>query len=167
MRKSSSMKDSDMKWGIASCSVGAVLLVTGYFIVAMKWRAQKEYDEEMCGGLDAQSEKRKEPHVQVPVVPSVHAGRLGVHEHPEVRDVFGMKEHWDVTAGEGLHVARVTGGAMLTPETPKTTRSSVVVREGEEDEVDAAVGPSEDVQEEPHGEQEEERPTGMGGNGLV
>lgn len=45
----------------------------------------------------------------VPVVPSVHASRLGVHEHPSVRDGFRMKIPYDVTAGAGFHVTRING----------------------------------------------------------
>ena len=59
----------------------------------------------------------KQPHEPVPVIPSVHANRLGVHEHPAVRDVFGMKEPWNVTPGEGFHVARITEGQVTTPGT--------------------------------------------------
>ena len=33
------------------------------------------------------------------VIPSVHANRLTVNEHPAVRDVFGMKKVFDGTAG--------------------------------------------------------------------
>ena len=121
----------------------------------------------MEGELIAQSQMFKEPHALVPVVPSAHAGRLGVHENPAVRDVFGMPKHWDVTPGEGFHVARVTGGAMTTPGTPGTTRSCVVVREGEEDEPYAAIGASGDGQLKPIGEVDEQRQSGIDGDDLV
>ena len=70
--------------------------------------------EEMREELNAQRKRILTPHELVPVVPSVHANRLGVHENPAVRDVFGMKEPWDVTPGEGFHVARITAGRETT-----------------------------------------------------
>ena len=40
-------KESGMIWGIASCIVGAILLVIGYLVVAMRWRAEEEHEEKM------------------------------------------------------------------------------------------------------------------------
>ena len=105
---------NNREYGIASCTVGAFMLVIGYFVVALKWKANKEMSEEMREELTAQRERILTPHELVPVVPSVHANRLGVHEHPAVRDVFGMKEPWDVTPGEGFHVAYITAGYETT-----------------------------------------------------
>ena len=126
-------KENDTMWGIASCSFGAVLLVIGYFVVAMRWRAEEEHEEEMQGELIAQSQMIKTPHPLVPVVPSAHAGRLGVHEHPAVRDVFGMKEHWDVTPGEGFHVPRITSDGSTPGRTQGTRKCNVALDVKERD----------------------------------
>ena len=132
-------RENDHILGIASCCVGAVLLVIGYFVVAMRWRAEEEHNEEMEGELIAQSQWMKKPHPLVPVVPSAHAGRLGVHENPAVRDVFGMPKHWDVTPGEGFHVSRVTSDGS-TPGTTRGTRKSSVVLDVKEEDVEGAEG---------------------------
>ena len=87
-RASSVQLTADQEFGIASCTVGTFMLVIGYFVVALKWKAKREMSEEMREELTAQRERILSPHELVSVVPSVHANRLGVHEHPAVRDVF-------------------------------------------------------------------------------
>ena len=132
-------KQSDKMWGIASCSVGAVLLVIGYFMVAMEWMAKKELQGQMRGELDARMDIMNQPYPLVPVVPSAHANRLGVHEHPAVRDVFGMPKHWDVTAGEGFHVARITSDGR-TPRTTRGTPTFSVTLDANEGDLEGAEG---------------------------
>ena len=97
---------------------GGSLVVFAIFIAVWRWRANKKASDDMDQALNAQLKRVKEPHPLVPEYPSAHANRLGVHEHPAVRDVFGMKEPWDVTPGEGFHVARITKGEE-TPGTPR------------------------------------------------
>ena len=97
---------------------GGSLVVFAIFFAVWRWRANKSASEDMECELNAQLKRVKEPHPLVPEYPSAHANRLGVHEHPAVRDVFGMKEPWDVTPGEGFHVSRITKGG----KTPGTIR---------------------------------------------
>ena len=85
-------------------------MVFAIFFAVWRWRANKSASEDMECELNAQLKRVKEPHPLVPEYPSAHANRLGVHEHPALRDVFGMKEPWDVTPGEGFHVRRITKG---------------------------------------------------------
>ena len=92
---------------------GGILAVIGLTIFVLAWKSYKQMSEDMMYQLDVQSEIMR-PYEPMPVVPSAHANRLGVHEHPAVRDVFGMKEPWGVTPGEGIHVARITGGKKTT-----------------------------------------------------
>ena len=101
---------------------GGVLTVLGLTIFVAVQRGYNEMSDDMEYELNAQLKRVKEPHPLVPEYPSAHANRLGVHEHPAVRDVFGMKEPWDVTPGEGFHVSRITKGGR----TPRTTRGEGV-----------------------------------------
>ena len=98
---------------------GGSLVAFAISIAVWRWRANKSASELMEYELNAQLRRVKEPHPLVPLVPSAHANRLGVHEHPAVRDVFGIKEPWDVTPGEGFHVRRITKGGR----TPVRTRA--------------------------------------------
>ena len=127
-------KDGDTKWGICSCIVGGVMLIVGSTIIVLKWRAKKEIEEKMDGVLIAQRKRIMKDHEPMPKMPS-HAARLGVHEHPAVRDVFGIKEPYDVTAGEGFHVARITGtgGTSTTTQGAREFTGKTEVKEGETD----------------------------------
>ena len=98
---------------------GGILVFIGFIIFQLARRTYNEMYDHMEYELNEQLKWVKEPHPLVPGYPSAHAHRLGVHEHPAVRDVFGMKEPWDVTPGEGFHVARITKRGR----TPGTTRS--------------------------------------------
>ena len=108
------------RWIMISMFIGGgVLAVIGFIIFQLaRWTYNEMYDD-MEYELNEQLKRVKEPHPLVPEYPSAHANRLGVHEHPAVRDVFGMKEPWDVTPGEGFHVSRITKGGR----TPGTTRA--------------------------------------------
>ena len=108
------MEDNDHWIMMAAFIGGAVLLVVGYTVFVLSRRTFNQMADDFKWQLNEQRKEMKQPHPLVPVYPSAHANRLGVHEHPAVRDVFGMKEPWDVTAGEGLHVSRVTGGQKTT-----------------------------------------------------
>ena len=100
---------------------GGILVVIGFTIFQLARRTYNEMYDDMEYELNEQLKRVKEPHPLVPAYPSAHANRLGVHEHPAVRDVFGMKEPWDVTPGEGFHVSRITSGG----DTPGTSRGEV------------------------------------------
>ena len=125
-------QDRDHWTMISAYIVGGVSVVIGFIIFQLARRTYKEMAEDMEWQMNEQRKIMKEPHPLVPVFPSVHANRLGVHEHPAVRDVFGMKEHWDVTPGEGFHVSRVTCDG-TTPGTRGTRKFSGVldVKEGD------------------------------------
>ena len=89
---------------------GGLLTVVGFTVFVLARKSYNEMSDDMEYELNAQLRRVKEPHPLVPEYPSAHANRLGIHEHPAVRDVFGMKEPWDVTPGEGFHVSRITKG---------------------------------------------------------
>ena len=93
---------------------GSILAVIGFTIFVLARISYHTMCDNMEYELNEQLKRVKQPHPLVPEYPSAHANRLGVHEHPAVRDVFGMKEPWDVTPGEGFHVSRVTGGQETT-----------------------------------------------------
>ena len=86
----------------------------GFTIFVLARRSYNEMPDNMISELNEQKEIMKQSHLMVRGLPSAHANRLGVHEHPAVRDVFRMKESWDVTPGEGFHVPRVTRGKETT-----------------------------------------------------
>ena len=123
---------------------GGVLAAVGFTIFVLARKSYNEMSDDMEYELNAQLRRVKEPHPLVPEYPSAHANRLGVHEHPAVRDVFGMKEPWDVTPGEGFHVSRITSGGG----TPGTTRAGtgeggdVIIEIPDQSENDAASGDS-------------------------
>ena len=115
---------------------GGILAVIGFTIFVLARRSYKQMSDDMMYQLDVQSEIMK-PYEAMPAIPSAHANRLGVHEHPAVRDVFGMKEPWDVTAGEGFHVSRITEGLNTARE---TTRQSTELN-GRDKDLDAPQDP--------------------------
>ena len=93
---------------VVLCIAGAILLVIAMIIFVMRWRGKKKMAENMDQALDEQRKRILKVDAPVPVIWSVHADRLGVHEHPAVRARLGMKKPYDVTAGEGFHVSRIT-----------------------------------------------------------
>ena len=104
---------------------GGVSLMIIIVSMMLRWRGNKKNSEEMTRALNAQRERILRIDPPVPVIPSAHAARLGVHEHPAVRDQFGMKKPYDVTAGEGFHVGRVTSTGGTTIPTPEDTEGNV------------------------------------------
>ena len=124
---------------IAAYIVGGVLVLIGFIIFVLSRGAYNKMAEDMRWQLNEQRKEMKQPHPLVPVFPSAHANRLGVHEHPAVRDVFGMKEPWDVTPGEGFHVSRITSGGS-TPGTTRGTRKFSVVLDVREGDMEGAEG---------------------------
>ena len=93
---------------MVSTSVGTALIMLLIFWMVSRCRGHRITSKEMEQALKAQRERFWKEEEPLPVIPSVHANRLGVHEHPAVRDQFGMKKHYDVTPGEGFHVKRIT-----------------------------------------------------------
>ena len=110
------VEEKDQRFMMAMYIGGGILLVIGTLVMIWRWSGNKRNYQEMERALYDQRERMKRPHEPVPVFPSVHANRLGIHEHPAVRDVFGMKEPWDVTPGEGLPAMNITttGGSGWT-----------------------------------------------------
>ena len=90
---------------------GGVLVVIGFIILVLSRRSWNKLSDDMNCELNEQRKKIQRIPGPVPMIPRVRAGRWRANEHPAVRDVFGMKEPWDVTAGEGFQVSRITGTA--------------------------------------------------------
>ena len=134
-------KESEIDyWIILALLIGGgIFAVIGLTIFVLARRSYKQMSDDMMYELNLQSDILR-PYEPMPVIPSGHANRLGVHEHPAVRDVFGMKEPWDVTAGEGFHVSRITGGNVTTR---GTTRESTDLTRDEDLDVPQVSGPSE------------------------
>ena len=124
---------------MAAYIVGGVLVLIGFIIFVLSRRAYNKMAEDMRWQLNEQRKVMKQPHPLVPEYPSAHANRLGVHEHPAVRDVFGMKEPWDVTPGEGFHVSRITSDGSA-PGTTRGTREFSVVLDVMEGDMEGAEG---------------------------
>ena len=103
-------KETEMDYWIIMALLigGGIFAVIGLIIFMLARRTYKQMSEEKMYDLNAQSEIIR-PYEPMPVIPSAHANGLGIHEHPAVRDVFGMKKSWDVTCGLGVDVARITG----------------------------------------------------------
>ena len=86
-------KESEIDYWIIMALLigGGILAVVGLTIFVLARRSYEQMSEDLMHQLDRQSEIMR-PYEPMPVIPSAHANRLGVHEHPAVRDVFGMKE---------------------------------------------------------------------------
>ena len=141
------MEENDHWIMMAAYIGGAVLAVVGYTIFVLSRRTYNEMSDDFKWQLNEQRKEMKQPHPPVPEYPSAHANRLGVHEHPAVRDVFGMKKPWEVTAGEGFHVSRVTGGQKTTRGTTK--QSTELVDQVANPEVSQVPEPSKNGKDEP------------------
>ena len=108
---------------------GGIVVVIGFVVFVLSRRTYNKMSDDMMHELKVQRKIERKYHEPLPVIPSAHANRLGVHEHPAVRDVFGMKEPWNVTPGNGVCVSRVTGGHKSTRET--YTRELTALQDGE------------------------------------
>ena len=91
---------------IILCSAGAVLAVVLIFCAVSHYKVRSAASRKMRKALRDQREKTLKANEPLPLMPS-HADRLGVHEHPAVRDQFGMKEVFSMTAGEGKDLVRI------------------------------------------------------------
>ena len=78
---------------------GAILMVFVITSIGIYYKMKKRDSDEMQRLLKVDEE--------MPVVRNPHADRLGVNEHPEVRDQFGMNEVFDVTPDEGKDLVRI------------------------------------------------------------
>ena len=117
---------NDKERVVMGISIGcSILIMLFIFWVVSRCRGHRITSSEMEQALKAQREQIMRINEPLPVIPSVHAARLGVHEHPAVRDVFGMKKHYDVTAGEGFHVKRITKNGGTKGTTPKETEEGL------------------------------------------
>ena len=105
--------------------MGISIVCTAFIMLFIFWlvmrRKQKAMTTEMGQALKTLRERMMKDNDPLPVIPSVHANRLGVNQHPAVRDQFGMKEPYDVTPGEGFHVKRITEEGTTKTQTPKET----------------------------------------------
>ena len=92
---------------ILLCSGGTVLVVVLILCAAFHYRTRSVASRKMEIALRNQGARMLKANEPLPEIPSVHANRLGVNEHPAVRDRFGMEEVFDVTAGEGQDLVRI------------------------------------------------------------
>ena len=93
---------------IILCGAGAVLIVlVVLFCIIYRRKAQPIAFPGMDGGSADHRAKTWKANEPQPVIPRVRANRLGVNEHPAVRDQFGMKEVFDVTPREGMNLVRI------------------------------------------------------------
>ena len=92
---------------VIACTAGGVFVLIAIIFVVWRRNYNNKKDKDLKHALKAQSERIMIEGEPLPVIPSAHANRLGVHEHPAVRDQFGMNEVFDVTAGEGEDLVRI------------------------------------------------------------
>ena len=92
---------------ILLCSGCALLVVTVILCIVFHYNAQSVASQKMERALRDQRIRTLKANEPLPVIPRVHAKRLGVKEHPALRDQFGMMEVFDVTAGEGKDLVRI------------------------------------------------------------
>ena len=88
------------------CSACAVLMVALMLCGGYHYKSRSAASRKLEKALGNQRTMLLKANEPMPLMPS-HADRLGVKEHPEVRDQFGMKEVFDVTAGEGKDLVRI------------------------------------------------------------
>ena len=89
------------------CAIGVLLVVIVIVLAVLYCRLKRNQSDNLEKVRRDQITRILPEDEKVSVVPSVHADRLGRNEHPEVRDQFGMKEVFDVTAGEGKDLVRI------------------------------------------------------------
>lgn len=83
---------------ILLCSGGGILVVIGILCAVICYKARS---------ADSWSTEISKGNQPLQVIPRVHAKRLRLNQHPAVRDQFGMKEVFDVTAREGTDLVRI------------------------------------------------------------
>ena len=92
---------------ILLCTGGVLMAVIAILGAVLCYKTGPVASRNIERALRDQREMILKANESLPVIPSVHANRLGVNEHPVVRDQFGMKEVFDVTAGEGKDLVRI------------------------------------------------------------
>ena len=93
--------------GILLCTGGFLLANFGIFCLMYHYKIRSVMVDEMERGRRDERIMILKANEPLPVIPSVHPNRLGVNEHPVISDVFGMKEVFDVAAGEGKDLVRI------------------------------------------------------------
>ena len=91
---------------VVLCSGGAVLTVVFILWAVIHYKSLSATSQKAERAHREQRAMLLKANEALPVMPS-HADRLGVNEHPAVRDQFGMKEVFNVTAGEGKDLVRI------------------------------------------------------------
>ena len=92
---------------ILLCGGGAVLVLVVILCAVSHYRARSISSRKMEKVIRNQETTILKANEPLPVIPRVHAKRLRVNQHPAVRDQFGIKEIFDVTAGEGKDLVRI------------------------------------------------------------
>ncbi len=90
-----------------SCAAGVLSVVIVIILIVSMCRMKKNHKVDLKKVRRDQVKRMWFEDKKVAAVPSVHAHRLGRNVHPEVRDKFGMNEIFEVTAGEGMDLAKM------------------------------------------------------------